>query len=83
MRFGDLPASDRSRKEVDTGNGIVIVEGSPVFLFCPGCDSRFSATRGDYFMELDDTLIPPCGECGTEMFLAREETRIIEVESDV
>ena len=47
------------------------------FLYCPTCDGRYSATRGDYFMVPTDEPFT-CGDCDEPMILATERT-VIEV----
>lgn len=50
---------------------------SGVFLYCPDCGERSSATRGDYFWHPEE---PMTCECGTELQLARSETRVIRID---
>ena len=74
----DLPTESSTRKEIKTQDGTAIVYGPPVFLYCPECGDRFSATRGDYFwMPKDEPF--KCGECGGDLMLARERCTIEEV----
>ncbi len=75
LRYGDLPARDRSVREVNTGNGTAIVYGAPVFLYCPHCGDESSATRGDYFLMPDQAFVT-CGSCDEPMILAKRTERI-------
>lgn len=49
-----------------------------VFLYCPRCGNRSSATRGDYFMADPNTKLR-CGEHRpmADMVLAREHRAVI------
>jgi hypothetical protein len=57
VRVADLPASTL------TG------PGAGVTLYCRKCREHFSATRGDYFMEDQETVMR---HCGRPMVLARK-----------
>lgn len=63
MTYGELPASDRTRRQVPARGKRpgYTVEGQPVVLFCPRCLGEFSATRGDYFMRDPREVIKHCG----------------------
>lgn len=48
---------------------------SGAFLYCPECDERYSATRGDYFwMPANEPIL--CGNEGNPMVLATETCTI-------
>lgn len=47
------------------------------FLYCQDCQERYSAHRGDYFLQAESDLIV-CGNCASDdVMLAREECRIV------
>ena len=73
----DLPVTDRQRWANKHGTH----ESAPVFLYCPACGARSSATRGDYFMLDPDTKLR-CGEHRplVDMLLMREVVDLIEVD---
>lgn len=48
------------------------------FLYCPSCDSRYSATKGDYFWMPDDEPFT-CQDDGTPLVLAVSESRVVVV----
>ena len=46
------------------------------FLYCPTCEARYSADKGDYW-NLDPAYVFRC--CRRNMMLAREDCRVREV----
>lgn len=53
----------------------VIQPASWMFLYCPECSGRFSADPDDYWYMAPLTPFT-CEECGCDMVLAEERTRI-------
>ena len=53
-----------------------LTEQEGEFLYCPICNSEYSACRGDYFLLPED---PKFTCCGMTMIIARKEIKIVEV----
>lgn len=50
-------------------------ELSGEFMYCPICENRYSACKGDYFWAEENDEFPCCGQT---MIIAREHTTIKE-----